>query len=366
MLHRDKSAQGKIGRPIVLTKNDERRRDVMPMLDHADWMAATKRGPLMPRSTELKAIDKAIEAYKLGKTPANLTKIKTALDAWIKKKGNNWKNSERNSDGAVEALQTELNQKMATPGSIAKAAVGVVLKPKAPVPKYATMTDDVLVTRYTTHAKDCFKNHWDKTKAVQTGTKMLDGILDVHGTCGIPAVAVSIKSLPPGYNGFFDFTTWTIEISDKKFSDYDMVYTDPVTKQNPHPYFINIAETLYHEARHCEQWWHMTRFAIHGSDATKVSQQLGVPLAIANAAARKPMKNGDPMLDKTEEWFESVYGGGRREIVLKGLALKRNAHPSPKIKPSDQGGGEIYGQYQGNLAEEVDAWGIQTLVRAKF
>jgi hypothetical protein len=97
-----------------------------------------------------------------------------------------------------------------------------------------------------------------------------------------------------------------------------------------------------------------------------VSSRLGIPLAVAAEAAKKPMKHGDPLLTKTEAWFESVYGGGRRGIVLSALALKRAAHQSPKITPNERGGGEIYAQYQGNLAEEVDAWGIQTLVRAKF
>jgi hypothetical protein len=338
---------------------------LMPMLDHATWLAATKRGPLTPRSTRLRAIDAALLAYKTGPTPANLTKIKQALDAWIASKGPTWKQSTRNSDGAVEALQAEVNKKL-LPGQIAHAAVGARLAAPAPVPRLPTMTDDTLVASYAAHVKTCFKSHWDKSKPVQTGTRLLYGILAVHQTCGIPAVKADIKALPPGYNGFFDFTTWTIQISDAKFSQYDMVYTDPPANTKPHPYFVNIAETLYHEGRHCEQWWHMARYAAHGASATDVSQRLGIPAAVATAAVKSPMKHGDPLIKKTEEWFASVYGGGRRGIVLSALALKRAAHASPKITPAEQGGGEIYGQYQGNLAEEVDAWAIQQLVRAKL
>jgi hypothetical protein len=337
----------------------------MSMLDHATWMAATKRGPLTPRSNQLKAIDDALLVYKGAPIPANLTKVKTALDAWIKAKGPNWKASTRNSGGAVEALKAEIDQK-AAPGNLAKAAMAVRLAPPPPVPPYPTMTDDQLVTRFTTHVKACFKNHWNPHDAVATGTRLLDGIVAVHRACGIPDIRAEIKSLPPGYNGFFDFSTWSIQVSDTKFSQYNMTYVDPPANTKPHPYFVNIAETLYHEGRHCEQWWHMARYAAHGASPSDVSQRLSIPIAVATEAAKKPMKHNDPMIKKTEEWFNSVYGDGRRGIVLSALALKRAAHPSPKITPSEQGGGEIYDQYQGNLAEEIDAWGIQNLVRAKF
>ena len=294
--------------------------------------------------------------------------MKNALDKWIAKKGGAWKQSTRNSDGAVEALQSELAKALGAnnPAMLAQAARQVRLRPVPVVARYTTMTDDDQVTAYTDHVKNVFRNHWNTAQPQQTGNKMLEGITAVHTACGIPAVTVDIKALPPGYNGFFSFDSWTIEISESKFNQYAMVYEDPPANTRPHSWFVNVAETLYHEGRHCEQWWHMTRYCVHGKTPQEVSQQLGVPLNIATAAAQAPMRHGDPLLDLTKGWFESVYGGARRGIVLHALGLKRSAHQSPKITPTERGGALIHEQYSGNLAEEIDAWGIQDLVRAKF
>jgi len=346
------------------------------MLDYDEWKKVTKRGPLTPRSSKLKDLDKALKGCKAVKNAATLRPVETALNAWIAKKGVNWKQSTRNSDGAVEALQALLIQKLApfggvnpggvNRGTMARGAQRVSLRALPAVAHYHTMTDDAQVTIYTDGVKTCFRNHWDITQPVQTGTHMLQGLLNVHNNCGIPPVGIDIKALPDGYNGFFDFPTWTIQISEKKFNQFDMVYANPPANTVPHEWFVNVAETLYHEGRHCEQWWHMARYSVHGKQPVDVTQQLGIPLNIATAAARNPMKFGDPMMGLTEGWFKSVYGGARRGIVLHGLGLKRNPHPSPTITPAEQGGAMIHEQYSKHLAEEVDAWRIQDLVRAKF
>ena len=56
----------------------------MAVMLHATWMSETKRNIFNPRSTELKAIDTALENYEIGgKTTAQLITLKKALDAWI-------------------------------------------------------------------------------------------------------------------------------------------------------------------------------------------------------------------------------------------------------------------------------------------
>lgn len=58
------------------------------------WLADTALRT--PRSSEMKAVDKAIENYNKSRTPENIGLIRVALAKWIKSKGPAWENSERN------------------------------------------------------------------------------------------------------------------------------------------------------------------------------------------------------------------------------------------------------------------------------
>ncbi|SEF50255.1 hypothetical protein SAMN05421819_0212 [Bryocella elongata] len=60
----------------------------------AQWKADTELRTM--RSSEMKAIDKAIENYNLNRTPENIGKIRIALSRWIATKGLAWENSDRN------------------------------------------------------------------------------------------------------------------------------------------------------------------------------------------------------------------------------------------------------------------------------
>lgn len=339
----------------------------MAIQDYKSWKKDTALGFAKPQTSRFKALNRAMKAYDKDKSSANRKAIAAALKDWINLKDPNgaglWKNRGRNAKGAIENLHAELQPDFI---ALAVPAARSALKSHAVIAAYQTMTDDNHVQSFADHCKDCFRNHWNKSQPVATGERLMQGLTNIHTACGIPAFRVDIKALPPGYNGFFNFQTWTIEISDAKFSSYDMVW-DPAGQTNtPHAYFVNIAETLYHEARHCEQWWHMARYSALGDDANKVAMDMGIPLTIANQAKARPMKHGDPMDELTRGWLQSVYGESKRGIVLHALGLKRNAHPSPKLNPGETGGTLVHAAYSGDLAEEVDAWGIQDLVRAKF
>lgn len=58
------------------------------------WRADTELRT--PRSSEIRAIDKAIEEYNKERSPENIGRIRIALSKWIKSKGDNWESSERN------------------------------------------------------------------------------------------------------------------------------------------------------------------------------------------------------------------------------------------------------------------------------
>ncbi len=90
----------------------------MPIMTHAQWMAATRRGLLKPRSAQLVAIDDALAQYERTKAAPDLKSLKKALGAWCGSKGPAWKSSTRNSGGAVEQLVQQVDKELA--GSVVK------------------------------------------------------------------------------------------------------------------------------------------------------------------------------------------------------------------------------------------------------
>lgn len=228
-----------------------------------------------------------------------------------------------------------------------------------------TLTNDSLVTQYVTTSKmNAFKN-WNNMSKNQRGTAIVNAAANALLTCGVPKPTANVAVLAAGYQGFFDFQNWSLKMSESLFDGY-MDYN------NIHPYFVNTLEIVYHEARHCEQWWNMARFHALGKQAVNVQRELGVPMKIATLACQKPMKSSragdDPMLALTKKWYESVYGshgGLQRGVTLGALALKRTQNAS-KVVSMDQFHQHRHAEYKGNLPEEVDAWAIQRLVRAKL
>jgi hypothetical protein len=72
------------------------------------WLAETKLGTLKPRSSQLKAVDDAIQQYERQRNDTNLFKIKNAFEDWKRSKGVSWKTSDRNRGGAITRLEQEL------------------------------------------------------------------------------------------------------------------------------------------------------------------------------------------------------------------------------------------------------------------
>lgn len=80
----------------------------MPIPTLQTWLTETKLGTLKPRSSQLKAVDDAIQQYEQQRTENNLFKIKNAFEDWKRFKGPTWKVSDRNRNGAVTRLDQEL------------------------------------------------------------------------------------------------------------------------------------------------------------------------------------------------------------------------------------------------------------------
>jgi hypothetical protein len=198
------------------------------------------------------------------------------------------------------------------------------------------------------------------------------------GKSGVPTVGVSASPLGGGRSGQFDFRGWTLEV------DGGLMNKPALDSAGARA----LADTLYHEGRHAEQWWGMVRTqagAKPAPTAAQISSSTGVPASVATAAVRAPLSGRSPAATFGSAMNRSVYGADAayRNQVLTDLDAAGNGitagqarlaawnarNPSTLTAADRAQWNADYAQYQADLRkfnqtypkyrglpEEKDAW----------
>ncbi|RMG61687.1 MAG: hypothetical protein D6722_19325 [Bacteroidetes bacterium] len=144
---------------------------------------------------------------------------------------------------------------------------------------------------------------------------------------GVPNVTFTVQNMAD--LGQFDFTTWSLTLGQAALS-----VATPTQAQ-----LDDIANTVYHEARHAEQWYNIAQLrAGQGRNAAQIASELGIPNNIATAAVADPIAPGSAKALIAQNWYNNIYGAGgarRNRILASGT----------------------FAQYRA-LAEEHDAWRV--------
>lgn len=127
---------------------------------------------------------------------------------------------------------------------------------------------------------------------------------------------VTINPNEPKGQGFFDFKTWAIDLNPSVLCAGVTTVGDVTDEQ-----IATIGETIYHEARHAEQWFRMARLLagrMRSDDSgwdraiatLNIRDQMKIPPGIAYDAAQNPLYEGEgsTMFDEAAAWYKSVYG----------------------------------------------------------
>jgi hypothetical protein len=337
----------------------------MPIMSCAEWSRDTKRF-WFKRSDELTELDDALEEYHAPTQTArqkrdSLRALKNAFDNWTSGKTNAGIDSVRNHRNAVEHLGDQIDEEMMRGGQMLANTGRTALRRHRVAPSATatgnTMTDDAMVSAFADRIRALWNApSWNSMTNRQCGEAIINAVSGVHTSCGVPNVAPDVKVLDPGLNGVFDFGPWTIELSESLVDfNYNPAYLTHV---------VDVAETVYHEARHCEQWFHMARYHALGKSAVEVQRDLGIQsLPICDEAKRRQMTHDDRMIALTKGWYESVYGTEERAFTYAALNLRRRDESRDTMNNFHA---RTHQSYSGGLPEEADAWAIQLLVRAKF
>lgn len=217
------------------------------------------------------------------------------------------------------------------------------------------------IDRFMAEAKQ-IQADWAKLK---TADERADALLKLVNkeliAAGVPACHKTVKELGPNA-GQLDFATWTISLGQQPFSKATLTDEEAA----------DIADTVYHEARHAEQWHMMARMlAGRGKSAKAIATEMGIPPNIASDATSKPLKQGSIKALIAEGWYNSVYGAkaAYRKQVLTDVSAKKTAldkaeaeyDKAPtgankaKVEVARKQYDAAYEKYKA-LPEEADAW----------
>lgn len=239
-----------------------------------------------------------------------------------------------------------------------------------------TMTDDVCVRRYVEIVFDCWKTFYNnKRESVRNNRvnavtarigALTRAVRTIHMMCKISPIINfnDAGNAAPLLNGVFEANTWAIKLNHIRIGS-------PTSAEE----FMNLVETLYHEARHTEQFWliacgltvHLKKTYRLVDVSKELVQTLHIPLEIARQASQQG-RNFNPsneLSSKIINWYKSIYVNPHQfDSAVTIQKIKSN--PFLDDYESRKTAFEIeYNKYRYS-AHEADAFDIQLLVRNKL
>lgn len=185
----------------------------------------------------------------------------------------------------------------------------------------------------------------------------------------VPDVGLHPKRMSSA--GQLDFPNWNLDINETDLKKNNL--SDKEAKE--------LADTVYHETRHAEQWYLMAqKRAAEGKTADEIKDELDIPKSVAEAAVKDPLKKGDPRQSCADALYDSVYGSkaaarnktltdlgtlgeanSRAQQEYERINAERAATKQQKAE-AFKAWQKAYADYQKvekdymNLPEEADAW----------
>ncbi len=318
----------------------------MPLMTYDQWKTRTNAGLLKTRSAELKQVDDALRVFLGARTLDNLIALRAAIERWQRTKPD-WAKSIRNTDSQGRHPVQELVDAVGTNA------------PAACVPSDITLREPGNAQNFTLAMKHNLYQAWE---AWPDDAHRLDvirtSLAPVFDLCRVPSPDIVVANIAPN-NGLFVFTEWAVKVNS---------FNQPARPAQA--WFIGLSACIYHESRHCEQWYLMGRYRADaaGLSGTQLAAEMQIPLNVAVQAAAAGALIGHRN-ELAAGWYQSVYAGmggamwgNDRGFALRRLGLRRVAG-TERLQGISEMRQRVYSGYR-SLSEEDDAWATQRLVEA--
>jgi len=226
--------------------------------------------------------------------------------------------------------------------------------------KETGLADPAAVTRFVGEGRK-LKANWVKLATPEARAKCLtDAALAELKTLKVPEYAVSVEDLGTN-SGQFSFAVWTMRIG-----------KDPFSGSLPSDAAIaDLADTVLHESRHCEQWFRMARFqAGAGRTSAEIATDTKIPPRICDEAVKQPLSAAGDELTEAQGWWKSVYGADRpaRRKTLTDLPVLRQAYETAAkaLEQVKANAASTKEQKDKATKDRDDAFAAYQVVRAKY
>lgn len=178
----------------------------------------------------------------------------------------------------------------------------------------------------------------------------------------VPEVGSALDPGTAAGNAEFNFRSWELSIG----TGGGLANLDDAAVSD-------LADAVYHESRHAEQWFRVARLKAGEEDpfgdgneptAAVLAQKLFIPTAVAEAAMERPLKpltktqkffhskkwaeRQETKAAEAQSWYDSIYGAG-------------SGHRNNVLGDIDN----HYDDYRA-LSEEVDAWAVGGTANTKL
>jgi hypothetical protein len=232
------------------------------------------------------------------------------------------------------------------------------------------------ITDYVTATCDLIQR-WEKLNYVQRAQTLTRAAQVQLNKYSIP-VAEFCWGLNLGTAlGLFNYQLWLVEILENNWHRKITKGKEDAFKEG----VAKLADTIYHEYRHCEQWFRMARWLASGKwTPAQIAETMRIPLEIAQAAAAGT--RGQLSAEEQSEaelWYKSVYakaaeqkkfsqGTGvtnlnARDVILGPGQLKPTKGANPLTAEISQMRQEAQYQQYRDLSEEDDAHAVGKAVQ---
>lgn len=146
------------------------------------------------------------------------------------------------------------------------------------------------------------REEWEELTPQQRLDQLAEAVGDLLEARGVPLP--TFVQADTNSRGSFDYTLWRINVN------RSLLEVDAPSRAD----IESLAETVYHEARHCEQFFEMARMrAGEGETARAIAQEMEIPARIATEARQRPLDQDSVQAALAGGWYEEYYGRGRDE-----------------------------------------------------